>query len=109
MLSNTTVIARGATVYFSTTFFDVNKNVVQPASATINIVFPTPTSGSDGNATISMTPPTLPATKWTALWDSRNTEPGTVSWSIHSSGSPYAVEDGFFVLSANPANLLTFL
>lgn len=108
MLSSTTVFARGSTVYFAATFYDVNQNVVQPSSATVNIVFPDPALGTD-TASVSLTAPTSPAVAWTGTWDSRGAGQGAVSWSIHSDpGPPFAVEDGEFILRANPANLLTF-
>lgn len=109
MLSQTTYLTRGTTIYFTTTFYDQNNNIVQPDSATINIVYPDQTSGGTDTATVNMTAPSAPATAWTAEWDSRAVGPGTVSWSLHSEpGPPYAVEDGSFVLTANPANLSTF-
>lgn len=109
MLTQTTLIFRGTTVQFTTTFLDVSCNVVQPGSATINIVYPNQVGGGTTAVTVSMTAPTGPATAWTAQWDSRVSGIGTVSWSIHSDpGLPFAVEDGEFVLTGNPANLLTF-
>jgi hypothetical protein len=35
----------------------------------------------------------------------RTAGPGPVFWSVHSSGLPFAVEDGRFMLRANTANL----
>ena len=110
MLSpSTTVLRRGGTAFFTTTFYDENGNVVQPFSATINIVYPDQTSGGTDSALVDMVGPTGPAVTWTAQWDSRIAGPGAVSWSIHSDpGPPFAVEDGEFVLKANPANLASF-
>jgi hypothetical protein len=107
---STQIIVRGATIQFVTTFFDVNNVVTQPDNATINIQPTLPTGASP--VTITMTPPTLPAVTWTALWDTRGiTAPQTIYWSIHTGHSdPISVtaEDGYFNLSANPANLVTF-
>lgn len=109
MLSSTTILPRGTTVYFTTTFYDVAGDVVQPSTATINVVFPDPGGLETDTVTVNMTGPTAPATAWTAQWDSRGSGIGAVSWSIHSDpGPPFGVEDGEFVLTGNPANLLTF-
>lgn len=107
-MTDPTPIVRGATVRFQTTFYDFDMNVVQPAAATVNITYTNP-DGTDGNASIAMTPPTAPAVAWTALWDTRDIGPGEASWSIHSDpGIPFAVEDGTIVFRANAANLVTF-
>jgi hypothetical protein len=108
LLGTTQVFVRGATVQFATNFYDVNNNLIQPDSATINIVL-----ASGGNPiTLAMVPPSGSVTTWTALWDTRNiTTPGIVYWSIHTgTGDPIPVtaEDGQFQLSANPANLASF-
>jgi hypothetical protein len=109
--SCTDVFRRGGTVFWSTTFYDVNNNVVQPDSATISLVFADGTSDTE-TATVAMTPPSPPATAWTAMWDSRGAlAPQEVTWSIHTGTSdpiPVAVEDGEFRLEANAANLVTF-
>ena len=63
----------------------------------------------EGALAAAFAAPVSPAVTWTAQWDSRGAGVGAVSWSIHSQpGPPVAVEDGEFVLEANPANLLTF-
>ncbi len=109
MLSNTQVVTRGTSVYWTTTFYDVNKNIAQPGSATINILYSDPESGNPVPVQVAMTPPAGAAVTWTALWDTRGTGAGNVSWSIHSDpGPPFAVEDGNFTLTANAANLVTF-
>lgn len=109
MLSSTTYIARGTTVNFSTTFRDADCNVVQPASATINIVYADAANPGPDTVSIAMVAPVAPSTAWTAQWDTRGAGVGAVSFSVHSDpGPPYAVEDGSFVLTGNPANLLTF-
>lgn len=96
---------RGATIQFATTFYDANKNVMNPPGAVITLHF------LDGTqATITMVAPSGPQTQWTAQWDSRGQQPGPVSFSVHSTGPgiPYAVDDGQFTLTANNANLPTF-
>lgn len=110
--ATTVCLVRGQTAYWTTTFYDQNGNVTQPGSATINVVYPDAqgagTGGTD-TTSISMVAPTPPAVTWTAQLDTRGFGPGSVAWSIHSDpGPPYAVEDGSFTLTANPANLLTF-
>lgn len=106
-LSSTTTITRGTTVSFTTTFYDVNGNVVQPAAATINITYPT-TAGGSATFPLAMTGPTGNGT-WTAQWDSRGAGIGAVEWSVHSDpGPPFGVEDGYFVLTGNLANQVVF-
>lgn len=101
------VIFRGATAFFLTTFYDPYGNIAQPNSADVSIVYPTLTGGT-ANTIVTMSAPGLGETAWTAEWDTRNVGPGTVYFSIHSSGSPASVQDGQFNLTANPANLQTF-
>ena len=104
---STTIITRGATIQFSTNFYDVNNNLIQPDNATINIV-PSMTQQAQS---LPMAPPSGSVTTWTALWDSRNIPAGVVYWSIHTGVSdpvPVVAEDGMFTLTANPANLPTF-
>jgi len=105
---NTQVLVRGATLQFATNFYDVNNVLVQPDSATINIL----PADSSTPIIVTMNPPAGAETRWTALWDTRGIEaPQTVFWSIHTgTGDPVPVtaEDGQFTLSANPANLVTF-
>lgn len=106
--SFTTVVFRGATAFFATTFYDANGNVTQPSGAEINIVSSDPT-GAPVQSTVTMAPPVSPNVVWIAEWDSRGAGPGKVSWSIHTAPpGPFSVEDGDFLLSANSANLLVF-
>jgi hypothetical protein len=105
------IVVRGTTVQFSTNFYDVNGDLTQPATATINIVYST--AAEDNLSTkVAMTPPGGDVTTWTALWDTRGVlARRTIYWSIHTGSSapiPVAVEDGEFQLDANPANLPTF-
>jgi hypothetical protein len=104
------VVFRGATAFFTTTFYDANNNVTQPAGAVLTLAFIDAVTGNEDTASITMTAPTFPAVTWTAEWDSRGAAPPTVWGSIHTTGSliPYAVEDFQFTLSANTANLATF-
>jgi hypothetical protein len=106
------IITRGTTVQFSTNFYDVNGSLIQPDSATINIVYYSAANGTQETAEVSMSPPGSGQTAWTALWDTRNVAGGfPVAWSIHTGTNdpvPVTVGDGQFQLSANPANLATF-
>lgn len=98
--------ARGATIQFSSTFFDADGNVANPSSAQVNIAFVT-NSGVPTSILVAMAQAAGGA--WIAQWDSRSAGPGTVSWSVETPGSaPVSVEDGQFMLTANPANQATF-
>lgn len=101
-------VVRGSTAFFTATFYDQHGQVSQPSGAAVNIQCIE--AGADVEILISMTPPTSPAVEWTAQWDTRNIDPCTVYWSVHTEGGspPYAVADGCFNLVANNANLLTF-
>ena len=107
MLGNTTVFYRGSTVTWTTTFYNTAKAVVQPDSATSNIV-----AGSAAAVSVTMSPVGGGSLAWSGEWDSRGIKaPITIYWSIHTGNMdpiPVAVEDGQFKLSANPANLTTF-
>jgi hypothetical protein len=108
LVGSSQVIVRGATVQFATNFYDVNNNLVQPDSATVNIK----PSLSSAAIPIPMLPPFGTETRWTALWDTRNiAAPQAIYWSIHTGTgdpAPVVAEDGNFMLAANPANLVTF-
>lgn len=108
MVSNPSVIVRGTTVQFATTFLDGSGNITQPSGAAINLSYLE--NGTAQEEEIEMTAPTDGGTSWTAQWDTRGVSPCHVSWSIHSesSGIPYVVQDGSFDLVANNANLVTF-
>lgn len=103
-----TVLARGATAFFSATFYDQAGNITEPSGAQVSLTFSQ--NGAETSALIEMTAPMSPSTTWTAEWDTRGIDPGQVSYSIHSEGSaiPFGVTDGQFVLTANNANLETF-
>ena len=104
-----TVVFRGATAFFTTTFYDQNGVVSQPAGAVLNIAYNDGAGGGVDTVPVTMVGPTFPAVTWTAQWDSRGAGPGTVACSIHTTGGvPAAVEDFQFQLTANTANLLTF-
>jgi hypothetical protein len=106
---STVVIVRGGTAQFSTTFFDFDGNAVNPQGAVVNIVYPLPGGGQETVA-VNYTAPSAPSFVWVAQWDSRGAANGAVSCSVHTTGPgiPFAVEDFEFVLTANPANLVTF-
>jgi hypothetical protein len=103
------VLFRGATILFSTDFFDQNKNFIQPLGAIVNIVYFAVGEGSQQTTSIPMIPP-VSGTSWTAQWDSRGAGYGVVQYSVHCTGPspPYSVEDNMFILAANNANLVTF-
>jgi hypothetical protein len=109
-LNEPDAIFRGATVRFSTTFYDAAGAVTQPTGAAINIVFVAVGNSQVETDAVEMTPPSGSETQWTAQWDSRNAAPGRVWWSIHTEGGslPYSVQDGSFDLTANNANLANF-
>lgn len=108
LAGDTQVMIRGATIQFSTNFYDVNGALIQPNSAAVNIL----PSQQTTPISVAMIPPAGPVTTWTALWDTRGIPaPQTVYWSIHAGAGgpiPVVAEDGQFNLSANPANLPTF-
>lgn len=106
--ANSQVIVRGATVQFATNFYDVNGVLIQPDSATVNIQ----PSQSSSPIVLTMSAPSGGETRWTAFWDTRNqAAPQAIYWSIHTGVDdpvPVVAEDGQFMLSANPANLVMF-
>lgn len=109
LVPNTVVVFRGATAYFTTTFYDPYGNVVQPSGATLNLVYFN-LQGQETSITVNYSPPAVGSVAWVAQWDSRNAGPGSVFGSAHSiaGGVPFSVEDFNFILSANAANLPTF-
>ncbi len=107
-LQSTKTKFRGGTVFWETTFYDEDDVIVQPVAAFININYPNP-DGSRASQTIQMTPPSLSEPYWTVSVETRNMGTGPFDWSIHSQGPTFVgVEDGSFVLTANPANLVNF-
>lgn len=111
--------ARGTTIPFTTTFYDVYNLPIQPGGTGPQVVISYPlAAGGIGTATVAMIPPggTLPGGEintntnaWMAEWDSRGAAAGTVYWSIETPGStPVTVEDGQIILTANAANQPTF-
>lgn len=106
MLGTAPSFPRGTTIPFATTFYDQFGAVIQPAAAVVEIDYPD-ASGAPQTIQVAMAPGV--GVTWAALWDSRGAGPGSVSWSIHTAAPiPVSVEDGFFILTANPANLVTF-
>jgi len=99
---------RGATVQFKTTFYDIDGEISQPFGAVINITYPD-VDGEQQTVEVDMES-VVGETYWIALWDTRDVGPGTVFFSIHTTGDeiPFAVEDGRFNVVANAANLPSF-
>lgn len=104
------VLFRGATILFSTNFYDQNGNFVQPVGAFVNVVYFAVGEESQQTIGLTMSPPVTGETQWTAQWDSRGAGYGPVQYSVHCTGptTPYSVEDNMFILAANNANLITF-
>lgn len=99
---STSVLIRGSTIYFSSTFFDVDNNQVTPASASIEIVYPTLTTLT-AKTILAMAQQSDNSFK--VQWDSRVAITGTVKWSVSTGGSPpYAVDQGDVTLLGNSAN-----
>lgn len=96
---------RGTTIPFGTTFYSSPNVPTLPSSATLRVYY-IDTSNAVETDVIPMTAPTPPAVTWMAIWESRVARPGYVSYSLHNDDqSPYAVEDGAFMLTANSANV----
>lgn len=103
----TKLFYRGRTIFWVATFYDEYCNVVQPIAAYVNVVFSV--GGVLQTVLRTMSPVGGGSVTWMGNWDSRGTDPGEVYWSVHSSGGPpVTVGDGDFILTANPANLITF-
>lgn len=100
-------LVRGSTVQWATNFYDAGGEIVQPSSATINVVYPID-GGQTASETVTMDAPAGDETRWIGEWDSRVSLAGTIYWSIKSDpGPPMGVEDGQLTLTANPANNAT--
>lgn len=80
----------------------------QPSEATVNIVCYAEFGGPLETILLSLSPPAPGATEWNTQWDTRGIAPGLVLWSVQSEGPLPTVEDGYFRLTANSANLPTF-
>jgi hypothetical protein len=99
---------RGASLQFSTTFYDFNGCVTQPGNAWLYITFPTE-AGLASSVELPMVEPISPAVAWTAVWDTRAIGEGAVQWFVRSDpGPPYSAEQGEIVLTANTANPADF-
>ena len=99
---------RGGTVRFAVNFYDIDGALTQPASAVINIVYPT-AAGESATVQLPLSSPAGAETRWTAIFDTRDIGPGVVFYSVHSEGGPpFGVDDGRFSIEANAANLATF-
>jgi hypothetical protein len=101
------VKARGATIQFSSSFFDADGNDVQPLVAQVRVTY---TLAAGGSATVILQmAQAATGEPWIAQWDSRGAAAGTVYWSLETPGSPpVAVEDGQLTLISNSANVPTF-
>jgi hypothetical protein len=104
VLGTTPIQYRGATIQFATTFYDFNGNVAQPPGATVEVAYIDATEQILVTASIPMVPPGPGTAAWTAQWDSRTAGVGPVTWSVHTGSTPFAVEDGSFLLQGNAAN-----
>jgi hypothetical protein len=100
---------RGATLLFSTTFYDYDGvTVIQPGNAYLYVSYPTEAGGVDTEE-LPMTEPVSPAVAWTAELDTRQFGEGAVQWFVRSDpGVPYGVGQGEIVLTANAANPANF-
>lgn len=102
------IFSRGATIVITSNFFDAFSHSAQPANAPqVNISY---TRASDNSTQSVIVPMTQnPDGSWSASWDSRGAAAANVYWSVEAPGSPpVSVEDGQFLLEANPANRVTF-
>jgi hypothetical protein len=101
----TTIVVRGTTVQFATTFYTSSGAVTNPTNAAVRVTYPVVDGGgvSSTGAAIAMTGV---GNLWTASWESSVAKPGPAYWSVISSGAagPYTREDGMIKLTANPAN-----
>jgi hypothetical protein len=88
------IFERGNTFLFATSFFNEGDNPVNPGSAKIRIV---------AGASVSEIDMTQSGNVWTALWDSFGVPAGAVYWSVQAI-NPHSTDEGYFTLSANPAN-----
>jgi hypothetical protein len=104
---------RGQTVQVAVTFYDVNGVIIQPSGAVLNVTYQDPTDEIPEVIALTMAPPGGGSVAWTVQIDTRNMGQGPIYWSAHSAPAPgdmppVAVLDGFFLLTANNANLVTF-
>jgi hypothetical protein len=102
MATQITTVVRGNIILFTAQFFDVNDCFANPDSANLYVYY-TKLSVAHTD-TVAMTVTSTPSI-WTATWNSNGIDPALVSWSVASMlNSTTIVEDGSFVVSANPAN-----
>lgn len=93
---------RGNIILWTATFFDEEGAPIEPESAQIVLNYPNGRSGRASRRafeTVTM----IDNDGWKATWDSQVATTGTVYWSMNS--TPTAVQDGYFTLVANEANL----
>lgn len=97
----TTVFIRGNTVTFVSNFFDVNGAPTNPSGANLCITYPL------GPKFVTDTPiaMTNSSNDWTAIWESKKSNSGRVDYTVETTGvTPFIRDDGYFLLSAGPAN-----
>lgn len=97
----TTIVFRGSTVHFETTFYDRNNLVTNPVGATLYV------SHRSGTTFVTDSPITMTGpvgNLWSADWESLGIEAGDVDWCIRTTASPRIVDQGSFTLQANQAN-----
>lgn len=98
---------RGSTVVFASAFYDRFNAITTPPAPSVNVVYSV--DEQEQSVDIPMVAPGIGQVQWTALWDTRGVDPGTIFWSVNSGEPiPAGVQDGSFFLSANPANLESF-
>lgn len=97
------VIIRGNVVEFTTTFLDVAGAPTNPAAVALRLYFRVASGYSP------LPPAPIPMVRsgdlWSYDWDTITAAayPGIVWWSIIAS-DPHGADEGFFTLTANPAN-----
>ena len=93
-------IVRGAFVPFSSTFKDVNGNILTPTTATLLVTYNI--QGVPTTDTLAMM--AQADGSWFAEWNSAYADAGLVQWFIDTGGTASVATEGSFVLKANAAN-----
>jgi hypothetical protein len=96
--SNLTLVTRGNPVRIRKTFYDLDDEVVNPASATLYVCYPL--NGASETELVVME---QSGDVWSGTWQSSVSDPGRVRWSIRSVDPEFA-EDGVIRLVGNAAN-----
>jgi len=92
---------RGNIIRWTTTPYDVDGVAVVPSAVTLSVIYRYKTATSNRPITrdqveIDMTPDA--GSTWVAEWDSSVAIPGSVNWTIHSTG-PSSADKGSFDLT----------